>query len=55
MKYDLEEVFEKINYYKDKAINLKDKELLELLISDLVEKVLELERIKDDTIFDLQE
>ncbi len=53
MKYDIEEVFEKINYYKDKALNLKDKELLELLIQDLVDKVLELERAKDDKLFDL--
>ncbi len=52
MKYDLEAVFEKVNYYRDKAINTKDKDLLELLIQDLVDKVMELERTKDDTIFE---
>ncbi len=52
MKYDYEKVFEQIKYYRDKALNTKDKELLELLIQDLVDLVMEFEKDKDNAIFD---
>lgn len=51
MKYDYEEVFERIKYYRDKALNLADEELLDLLIADLVDLVMELEKDKDNAVF----
>lgn len=55
MKYDYEEVFERIKYYRDKALNTKDKELLELLISDMTELVFEYEKELHSEIFDKRE
>lgn len=54
MKYDFSLVKEKIDYYKDKAFNLKDKDILLLMIDDLTETVLELERELDNEVFDPQ-
>lgn len=51
IKYDYTEIAEKINYYKDKAFNLRDREILLLLIADLINTVMELESELDDEIF----